>query len=214
MVLRWERWRNPWDREYARRGRLWRGPASLEPLLRVAAPPRRVVEVGCGDGKFLSSLARAGYDCVGLDFSRRALGLVPESLRVERALGDARRLPLKDDAATVLVARYLLASLRAPERPIAAGELMRALALGGLLLVEEFTPHDFRFGKGRQVEPATFERNAGILTHYFDEAELRALFPRLLVVELVTLRGRLRVGGLERLRSSVRILFRRLHKVS
>lgn len=209
MVRRWERWRNPWDREYARRGRLWRGAASLDPLPRVAPPPRRVVEVGCGDGKFLSSLARAGYQCLGVDLSRRALQLLPHSPRADRVLGDIRRLPLKEGAAPVVAARYLLASLRARERDLAALELVRALPGGGLLLVEEFTREDFRYGSGRLVEPATFERNAGILTHYFDESELRALLPGLVVEETVRTGGRLRIWGRTYARAAVRILFRR-----
>lgn len=105
MVERWERWRNPWDREYAKRGRLWRGEASLGPLPRIAPPPRRLVEVGAGDGKFLGAAVRAGYDCVAVDFSPHALKLAARAGRAQRILGDARRLPLQEGRAPLVVAR-------------------------------------------------------------------------------------------------------------
>src|SRR5688572_13784667 len=113
MVRRWDRWRNPWDREYAMRGRLWRGTASIEPLPSPNAPPGQVLEVGCGDGKFLHALTAAGDSWVGADFSPRALALARKAGPGALVVADARALPLGDESFPTVIARYLLGALTA-----------------------------------------------------------------------------------------------------
>lgn len=211
MVRRWDQWRNPWDREYAKRGRLWRGRADASPLPRLQAPPARLLEVGCGDGKYLAEVDRLGYDWTGVDFSARALRLAREADLTRGALvqADARRLPLPDGAFEVVVARYLLAALLAPGRAEAARELVRVLGPGGILVVEEFSQDDFRHGTGREVEAATFERNAGITTHYFEPLELRRLLDGLETVEDAVLRHTLRIEGKRVPRVALRLALRK-----
>lgn len=206
MVRRWERFRDPWDREYAKRGRLWRGSAKVDPLPSFAPPPRQVLEVGCGDGKFLAGLAAAGYAPFGLDRSRHALKLVPAGpLRIR---GDARRLPVRDRSFPIVVARYVLSALREAGRREASQELRRAVRADGLILVEDFSTEDFRFGSGRKVEERTFERNQGIETHYFEEGELESLMAGAGVVHREIVRSKLRVGAEFLPRVAWRFMFR------
>jgi SAM-dependent methyltransferase len=175
MVRRWDRWRNPWDREYAMRGRLWRGVASIEPLPGLIAPPGPVLEVGCGDGKFLQALTKGGYDWVGADFSPRALALARAAGTGALAVADARALPFRDGKFPMVVARYLLGALTGTAVQRACDELLRVLDHGGFLMLEEFSTEDFRFGTGTLIEPRTFERNKGITSRYFERGELGAL---------------------------------------
>lgn len=206
MVRRWDRWRNPWDREYAKRGRLWRGRANLDPLPEVAPPPRNVLEVGCGDGKFLSALGEGSYTWVGLDFSQRALKLAPDGPRV---LGDARSLPFRDGSFPVVVARYAVGALSMSDRTTAVAELARVCAPDGQILIEEFSVEDFRHGKGTPVEHGTFERNQGILTHYFTEPEMRGLIPGFTAKRVDVVRGRLRIMGSTQGRVALRGVYSR-----
>lgn len=205
MVRRWDRWKNPWDREYAKRGRLWRGQASIEPLPALVAPPSKVLDVGCGDGKFATALGTAGYDWSGLDFSRHALKLLPDKGR--GVLGDARRLPFRDHSFPVVIARYTIGALAMKDRERAAAELARVRTSNGLVFVEEFSIEDFRFGKGEPVEHGTFERNQGLWTHYFTKAELKMLLPGLAPVRFDVLRHGLRILGRTQERVSFRVVF-------
>lgn len=207
MVRRWDRWNNPWDREYAKRGRLWRGAANLDPLPDYVSPPSMVLDVGCGDGKFASALANAGYAWVGLDFSRHALRLLPETGRA--VLGDCRKLPFADASFPAVVARYTLGALSSTGREAAARELARVCMSDGTLLVEEFSVDDFRNGKGNLVEPGTFERNKGLWTHYFTQPELGPLFPDLKPIRTDLVRRQLRVLGRAHARVSIRAAFRK-----
>lgn len=179
MVKRWDQFRNPWEREYAMRGPLWRGVADASPLLQHAKPGDVVLDLGCGDGKFLAGLKEAGFEGLGLDFSRHALLAVRERGAWPVLLGDVRHLPLRDASMETVAARYVLGALMEDDRSLAAAEIARVLRPGGVLLVEEFSTDDFRAGTGRRVEDRTFERNRGILTHYFEKDEVARLFPAL-----------------------------------
>lgn len=184
MVKRWVGFRNPWEREYAMRGSLWSGTADASFLAPLLPASGWALELGCGDGKFLRGLEAAGFRAVGLDFSRRAARLARAAGSSCLLVGDVRALPCRAGAAGFVAARYILGALREADRRHAAAEIDRVLAADGALLVEEFSRSDFRIGSGNEVEPGTFERNRGILTHYFERAEIPNLFPDLHVISV------------------------------
>lgn len=113
---------------------------------------RRVLEVGCGTGRFLAALAGRAK-AWGIDPS-------PEMLEVARGrvhgaglkLGSAEELPFKD-AWFERAAMWLVVHL--VDRPRAFAELRRVLAPGGRLAIATFDPA------------------------HFDEFWLNALFPSL-----------------------------------
>lgn len=177
LTKRWNRWRNPWDREYAMRGQLWRGGEEASWLGTHLPPGSRLAELGCGDGKFLAALQAAGHRPVGLDFSRRALRLTSQRVACPLVLGDVRNLGLRPASLDAVVARFVLGALDEADRVVAAQELAGSVRPSGCALLEEFSRADFRYGQGREVEPHTFERNRGISTHYFVAEELAGLFP-------------------------------------
>lgn len=206
MGKRWHAFRNPWNREYAMRGVLWRGREDAAFLLPHRSPGTLVVDLGCGDGKFLAALPGSA---VGLDFAPHALRLARSRLEAPLVLGDVRALPFKDERVPCITARYILGALLAGDRDRLRRELERVLAPGGLLAVEEFGREDFRYGHGVEVEPATFERNRGLSTHYFAREELASFFPTWDLVEAVERRGRQRLREGVGVRVRWRLLWRK-----
>ena len=158
-----------WEDEYTRT--TWRGPYSIEPVKEQLQAGARVLDVGCGNGKMLTPLARAGYAVTGIDISRGAL-LPLAGCRV--AQGDARNLPFKDDSFDGVVCYDVLQHLLEGERNAAVTEIRRVLAPGGLLFIQVFGNKDMRYG-GTLVEPDTFRRHSGIVYHYFSEEEVRSM---------------------------------------
>jgi len=103
----------------------------------------RVLDVGCGTGKFARVLAERGLARVwGVDPSAEMLAeareRVPSSVGLK--LGDAERLPFKDgafDAAVLWTVVHLI------ERPLGFAELRRVLTPGGRIAIVTFAPEHF-----------------------------------------------------------------------
>jgi ubiquinone/menaquinone biosynthesis C-methylase UbiE len=158
-----------WKKEYS--SATWRGPYDIGPVKAALGPGARVLDVGCGSGKIMAPLLRAGYDVVGMDVAREGLLMVREGERVE---GDARHLPFKDSSFDAVVCYDVLQHLLQHERAMAVAEMKRVLVPGGYAFIEAFGRQDMRYG-GTEVEPHTFRRESGIIYHYFSEDELRQL---------------------------------------
>lgn len=166
---------NAWDRFYRHHEAPWRGErpvADLVPLL--GAGP--VLELGCGNGKLLRPLRRAGVQAVGLDIAFHALRRLPADM--PRVLADAAALPFADGSFTAVLDVHCSGHLGAVGRAAAAREARRALKPGGLLVVERLTPADLRASQGKPVagEPGMKEVEDGRRTHFADAAELEAQF--------------------------------------
>jgi ubiquinone/menaquinone biosynthesis C-methylase UbiE len=153
----------------------WREVA--ETLIREAdLAGRRVLDIGCGTGRFLAQLAKIA-NAWGVDAS-------PEMLEVARTraggaglkLGSAEKLPFKDgwfERATMWLVAHLL------DRARAFGEAQRVLAPDGRFAVATFDPS------------------------YFDEFWLNELFPSMEAVDrerfptAPELEAELRVAGFD-----------------
>ncbi len=158
-----------WENEYTRS--TWRGPYSIEPMKALLEKGARVLDVGCGSGKLLAPMARAGFEVAGVDISRGPLLALASHTLVQ---GDARNLPFKDDVFNGAVCYDVLQHLLAGERNAAVREMRRVLSPGGLLFLQVFGQKDMRYG-GTLVEPDTFRRHTGIVYHYFTEEEVRSM---------------------------------------
>jgi ubiquinone/menaquinone biosynthesis C-methylase UbiE len=158
-----------WENEYTRS--IWRGPYSIEPVKALLDKGARVLEVGCGSGKMLAPIARAGFDVLGVDICRGPLLALAGHVTVQ---GDARNLPFKDHVFNGAVCYDVLQHLLEGERSAAVREVRRVLAPGGLFFIQVFGQKDMRYG-GTLVEPDTFRRHTGIIYHYFTEEEVRSM---------------------------------------
>lgn len=198
---------NPWDRAYRSRGRLWGSATKALPELPAGS---RVLELGCGDGKTLAAMPK-DWRATALDVSPAALRLCRSSFvtglapapNVALLLADARSLPLRGESFDAVFAFHVTGHLELPGRQALAGEVARVLRKDGRLFFREFCADDLRAGKGEEVEPRTFRRGEGIITHYFTESEASGLFCGLEVCSVRTRRWRMRVKGRDLARSLV-----------
>ena len=193
-----------WDSDYSIRGRLWGGGVRSLPDL---AAGSRVLELGCGDGKTLSAMPR-DWRIAALDISLTALRLCNRSLsHSDPVLADAKRLPFKSESFEGVFAYHVAGHLCLSGRRTLAGEVSRVLKPGGRLFFREFARDDMRMGTGLEVEESTFLRGAGVITHYFTKSEARELFYPLVPATIENVCWKMRVRGVDRLRSQVEAVF-------
>jgi SAM-dependent methyltransferase len=187
---------NSWDDDYQRRGRLWGGSVPAFPLL---PPSSRILELGCGNGKAISSLVREGYPVTAIDISPHAAALCRDTCRdpdqARILIADVQKTPFCNGSFDIVNASHITGHLSLAGRRKLAGEVFRLLSPGGTLFFRDFSAEDFRCGRGEQTEDGTFMRKNGIITHYFTGDEVRELFFRLTVTSLAQHRWEMRVRG-------------------
>jgi SAM-dependent methyltransferase len=101
---------------------------------------RDVLDVGCGDGAYALTAARAGARVIGLDRSTAALDAAranaeAKGLDVDLQVGDASALPFPADRFDVVLAVTVLCFVEKPAQVVA--EMARVLRPGGVLVLGE-----------------------------------------------------------------------------
>ncbi len=107
----------------------------------VGGAGRRVVDVGCGTGRFAHALAEGGAEVWGVDTSDEMLAQARARLpggRFERARGEA--LPFEADSFDAAVLRQVVHLV---DRPAVFAELARVLRPDGRVVIATFHPGHF-----------------------------------------------------------------------
>jgi len=187
---------NNWETDYSQRGCIWAG-AVHQPLPLIAR--KRVLELGCGNGKTCNALLEKKCHVVGIDFSSSAVNLcrshAPKNTDGHFAVADICHLPFPVASFDAVIAFHVIGHLFAEGRSSCAHEVARVLRPGGILYFSDFSKEDFRAGAGTEIEPGTFSRKNGIATHYFSEDEVTALLYELTPGESQTRRWTMKVRG-------------------
>ena len=127
-----EAYYEPWREQHvAARRRMWRWRLKQ---VRKMVPGGRLLEVGAGEGDFLSLAVEAGYAVAATEFSEAAAASIRD--RVPKAIvwkGELEELNLPEDEFDVVVAWHSLEHMRFPFRALAA--MHRTLKPGGGLLI-------------------------------------------------------------------------------
>lgn len=153
-----------WNEVYLRNRQMWRGNSRI-PL---PIESGRALDLGCGNGKTVSTLLDSGFEVAGVDFSSEAVGSC-RSLFGDRAVfeeSDISALPFPDGTFDYVTAVHVLEHIEDSGMPDAAREVARVLKPGGYLFVRSFAPGDLR-------EP---KRTDGILYIHRTPEELERFF--------------------------------------
>lgn len=95
---------------------------------------KQILDVGAGNGRLSSKLAKLGAEVTALDVSEEMLkSLKRKSKKIEIILAEAESLPFDNDSFDVVVATFLIVHLK--DLKLFFDEVYRVLKPGGLFLV-------------------------------------------------------------------------------
>lgn len=112
-------------------------------------PPSRVLDIGCGNGRNLAQFSARGFDCYGIDFSKKMIaeaekGFKRNSLRAKFKVADAREIPYHSGSFEHCLFVATLHHLkREKDRTTALKELKRVLKPGGTAIVSVWNKYSF-----------------------------------------------------------------------
>lgn len=159
-----------WDGFYRANGRAWRGNSKVpDPL----AGKGDALDLGCGNGKTVSTLLDLGYRVTGLDFSSEAVSMCRENFgdSAEFVVGDVGDLPFPDGSFDYVTAVHILEHIDDSDMPGVSSEIVRVLRPGGYLFVRSFTPSDMRSGKRSGEGIRYIHRNPDGIVRFFRDME-------------------------------------------
>jgi tellurite methyltransferase len=179
---------NPWDSIYQREGRFFTEPfEGFEDMADKFAQHscRRILDLGCGNGRHVIALAKKGFRTTGLDISPNGLRLTGEWLH-EEALqaglvsADTRRyFPFEAESFDGLISTQVIHHALLADVRISIAEIRRVLTPGGMAFIT--MPSGNHKGEAAvEIEPNTYVpldgKEKGLPHHIFTEQELRSEF--------------------------------------
>jgi SAM-dependent methyltransferase len=133
QLRHWEdRWQG-WSLETIEAAIRWEG---ILPLARKAFPRgSKLLEAGCGTGKYCIALSRLGYDITGLDFAQSGLDVMHRlAPQLRGILGSVLDMPFEDGEFDGAISLGVVEHFEAGPS-VAIAELHRVVRAGGTLLL-------------------------------------------------------------------------------
>lgn len=150
--------RDDWDRKYAEKEQLW----AVTPNRTFAGeaadlPPKRGLDLACGEGRHAIWLAERGWRVTAVDFSDVAIGkarvrAAREGVEVDFRTVDLLEFEPEEHVFDLVLVLFL--QLPADERRLVLGRAARALAPGGTFLLVGHDLANLAEGAGGPSDPA------------------------------------------------------------
>ena len=117
--------------------------ARLKAMFLDDLPPSRLLDVGCGDGRFLLQMRKLGWETCGVDFDAKAIELIRQRHGLDVRAGELASHQFSDDTFDALTMSHVIEHVFDPVALLA--EARRILKPGGRLVAT--TPNGRSMGR-------------------------------------------------------------------
>lgn len=112
---------------------LWRETNYLRYMTLKNVPSGKLLDVGCGGGRFMSRMGRRGWEVEGIDFDEKATSKITRRYGIKTYTGGLLSYKLPDASYDAITMSHTIEHLFDPEKTLA--ECMRILKPGGRLVI-------------------------------------------------------------------------------
>lgn len=186
----------PWDRFWTNKKRLRKQEPSqyvnvLVPLFKRRGV-KRILDLGCGAGKYSVYLAKLGFIMVGQDTTTIGLKVAQQRLDAEEIRNcvlinhDLTRLPYPGGSFDAVISTNAIHHNRLKDINRAVSEVHRVLRKKGILFINLTTREEIRMG--RRLEKGTYMETKGeekgTIHHIFTRSEINSTFSKFRIIRL------------------------------
>jgi SAM-dependent methyltransferase len=145
---------------------------------------RRVLDVGCGNGRHVVFFAKQGFEVYGIDISKEAIEiggawLFEKGLKAYLRVGNIEKLPFDVESFDVVISDGVLDHIPFSKAKKVMKEIRRVCAPNGYIYITLRSTEDSEFGRGEEVTHNTFVLRKGyerdMIQHYFNLDEVTEL---------------------------------------
>lgn len=127
---------------------------------------KRVLDLGCGDGRDSLHFSQKGITVEAFDFSESGIeSLKKKNSSIKAHIGDIRKLPFKKNSFDAVYAHLSVHYFSDSETEKIFSKIHAVLKKDGLLFVKCKSTDDPLFGKGKKVAENTYR--SGHVRHFF-----------------------------------------------
>lgn len=146
---------------------------------------KKILDVGCGNGRHVMFFAEQGYDVHGFDISSEAIEvanawLVQKQLKANMSVGNVDNMFFEDESFDVVISDGVLDHIHFSDAKKVMENIRRICVKGGYVHITLRSTDDSEFGRGDKVDDNTFllqeGYEKGIIQRYFDLDDIKELF--------------------------------------
>lgn len=112
---------------------LWREADCIRHMMLNEMPAGKLLDVGCGGGRFMNRMRRRGWDVEGIDFDEKATRKIARRYGMKTYTGDLVACSLPGSSYDAITMSHTIEHLFDPEKTL--GECLRILKPGGKLII-------------------------------------------------------------------------------